>query len=94
MVIEKRSFLKSCFLSIYIGIRHFFGIFGLLLLPFSVYLPFIILKSFPTQLANKLFPEMNPLVLAGGIVLAVVMDCFMILCVSQRLIDTRKGPKV
>jgi len=94
MVIEKKSFLKSFFVSVYLGVRHFFGIFALILLPFILYLPFIVLKSFPGQLADKLFPEVNLLVLTAGVVVTVFVDCFMILCVSQRLIDTRKGTKV
>jgi hypothetical protein len=94
MVIEKRPFLKSCILSIYMGVRNFFGIFSLILLPFIIYLPLSILKNFPGQLADKLFPEANLFVLIAGSILTIFVDCFVILCASQRLLDSRREPKL
>jgi hypothetical protein len=90
MVIEKRPLLKSCGLSIYVSVRNFSKIFPLVLLPFAVYMPFTLLKSFPGQLADKLFPEINLYITFLSIVVTIFVDCFMILCVSQWLIDNRK----
>ena len=94
MVIEKKTLLKSCGLSIYMGIRNFFKIFPLILLPFIIYLPFTLLKSFPNELADKTFPEINILVTFAGIIVTIFVDCFMLLSVSQWLIDNRKGARI
>ena len=90
MVLEKKSFLKSCGISVLTGARSFLKIFPLILLPFIVYLPLTILKGIPEQLADKTFPGMNLLVIAFGTIITIFVDCFVILCVSGWLVDNRK----
>jgi uncharacterized membrane protein len=57
------------------------------------YLPFVVLKSFPAQLADKLFPEVNALVIVGGIVVSIFADCFLVLSAAQRVYDRSKDLK-
>jgi hypothetical protein len=90
IVIEKKSLIKALGRSIYLGLRNFFGIFVLLLLPFVVYLPVVLLKSGLAALADKTFPEIVLLVTVTSIVIAIFIDCFMIICVSHFLWNNEK----
>lgn len=90
MVLGKKPLLKSCGLSIWIGARNFFKIFPLILLPFIVYLPFTLIKSFPKELADKTFPEANLLINVISVIVTVFVDCFMVLSVSQWLVENKK----
>ncbi len=87
IVIQKKSLFKALIRSIYLGFRNFFSIFGLIFLPFLVYLPLMLLKSGAPQLINKTFPEINLYITAAGIVIALFIDCFIVICASQFLLD-------
>lgn len=88
MVIEKKALVKALGRSISFGFRRFFTIFGLIFLPFLVYLPFSLLRSLAPQLVDRTFPEITVFIIVAGIVAAIFIDCFTILCVSQLLLDT------
>lgn len=90
MVLEKKSLFKSLLSSICLGARNFFKIFSLILPSFVIYLPFTILKSLPVAIADRAFPEVNFIIIALGIIATIFIDCFMILCVSEWLIDNKK----
>ena len=87
MVIEKKSLIRALGSSIYLGFRNFFSIFGLVFLPFLVYLPILLLKSMLPQLAAKTFPEISLYIVGAGIIIAVFIDCFITICACQFLLD-------
>lgn len=91
MVIEKKALLKAVFESLYIGFRNFFTVFKIIFLPFIAYLPITLLKGMSTPLADKTFPEMNFIVVLISSVASIFVDSFIILCVSQFLLDKAKG---
>lgn len=90
MIIEEKSFIRALFRSIAQGARHFLTIFKLIFLPFSVYLPIILLKTDSVRLINKTFPEINLYILILGIFLAVFVECFVIVSASQFVLDNKK----
>ncbi len=91
LVLEHRAILKAIFRSIYLGARNFFTIFSLLFLPFLLYLPISLLKSFSTELISRTFPEITVYITAIGIVAAIYIDCFVIISVSQFLLHIKKS---
>ena len=90
MVIEKKALFKSLFNSIYIGVKNFLTIFTLIFLPFVAYLPVTLLKGVSVPLADKTFPEMNLLVTFVSIIASIFIDSFIIISVSQFLLDRAK----
>lgn len=87
MVMAKTSLFKSLLSSVALGGRNFFKILFLILPPFVIYLPFTILKNLPTAITDKTLPEVNLLIIALSSIATIFIDCFMILCVSQWLVD-------
>ena len=87
MVIEKRPLLKALGGSIYLGFRNFFKIFSLIFLPFLIYAPISLLKIASTKLAAKTFPEITFYIAGAGIIIAALIDCFIVVCASQFLLD-------
>jgi len=93
IVIEKRPFLAAFFRSITTGFRNFFKIFLLIALPYLLYLPIITLRGDPARLIGNTFPEVTAIVTLIGIMAAPILDCFIIICASQFLIDKLKAPE-
>jgi len=93
MVIEKRPFLKALWGSLSLGFRNFLTIFTLIFFPFLIYLPVIALKNFSPYLASRLFPEINIYIVALGIIVGALIDCFLYMCVSQFLMDKAETKK-
>ncbi len=89
VVVEKKSFLKSLARSMGLGFRNFFTVFSLVLVPYLIYLPIMILKNFAPLLANKLFPEFNVYLTFIGIIASIFIDCFVIISVTQHLLSDR-----
>ncbi len=87
IVIQKKSLLKALWGSISLGARNFFGIFILILVPFLLYLPITLLKGFSIKLVGLTFPEINLYVAGVGIVLAIFIDCFIVVFPSQFLLE-------
>lgn len=93
MVIEKKPFIKALGGSINLGFRNFFSLFSLIFLPFLLYFPISLLKIGSTKLAEKTFPEIILYVMAAGIILGVLIDCFVYICASQFLLDKEESKK-
>jgi len=91
IVIERVSLLKAMARSIMLGLRNFLTIFALIFLPFFIYLPIILLKSFSTQIMDKTFPEISLYITVAGIVITIFLDSFAIIAVSQFLLDRKKS---
>ena len=91
MVIEKKSFLAAFFKSVSMGLRNFFSILMIILLPYLLYVPVIALKSEPINVINRTFPEITVVITLVGILLALFLECFVILCASQFLLDKEKS---
>ncbi len=94
IVIDKNGLIKALVKSIYLAVRNFLNIFGLLLLPFLIYLPLTLLKSFSIELVDKTFPEINLYITLAGVIITVFLDSFIILCISEWLLDYREGHKI
>lgn len=90
MVLLKQPLLKAIWGSIIFGLRNFSSIFKLIFLPFLVYLPMVLLKSYSAALAGKTFPEIVVYITAVSIILAAFVDCFIIVCVSRFLMEKRQ----
>lgn len=87
LVIKKKSLLKALICSISLGLRNFGSIFTLIFLPFLIYLPIALLKVGSSKLVEKTFPEINLYIIIVGIILAVFVECFVVVCASQFLWD-------
>jgi len=89
IVIKKRPLFKALRESAYLGIRNFFGLFALLVVPFFMYLPISLLKlnHVSAKLAGLTFPEINVYIIVAGIVASLLIDCFVVICASQFLLD-------
>jgi len=90
IVIEKVSLLKALARSIMLGLRNFLTVFTLIFLPFFIYLPIILLKSFSAQIMDRTFPEMSLYITVAGIVFTVFLDSFAIIAISQFILDRKK----
>jgi hypothetical protein len=86
IVIRKNSLFKALLSSIAMGARYFFSIFTLILLPFLIYLPIVLLKSYSSILVHTTFPEISLLAAAVGIVATVFVECFIVVCATQFLL--------
>ena len=91
IVIKKKGLFKALGESVILGLRNFLSIFTLISLPFLVYLPVTLLKTGAPKLMEKTFPEISLLISSLGIILSVVMECFIIICVSQFILDKEKA---
>ena len=90
MVTRQKALLRAIGESIYLGFRNFFVIFPLIAVPSFLYLPVLLLKTFPSQLAEKTSPGIIPLVIVLGIVFSLFIECFILVCISSFILDTRK----
>ena len=93
IVIKNKTLLKALVESIYLGIRNFLSIFALILIPFLIYLPISLLKSFQLVIVNKTFPEITLYITTAGIIVAMFIDCFITICAAQFLLDKVKSTK-
>lgn len=91
IVIKKESLFKALGSSINLGWRNFVTIFTLIFLPFLVYLPITLLKTGSSRLINKTFPEINLYIAAAGIILTALVECFVVVCASQFLLDKEEA---
>jgi len=90
IVIKKTSFLRALGESISIGWRNFRIVFLTILVPYILFLPVMLLKSFPGTLFRKTFPEVIPIITLSGIVVALFAECIVIICVSRFVLDLYK----
>jgi len=87
MVIQKKSFLKAMGRSIFLGFRNFRYVFTLIFFPYLAYFPVSLLKSGSVKLAHRTFPEITFYITGVGIIIAMLIDCFIFICASQFLLD-------
>lgn len=90
MVVRKCSFVRSLFSSIGLGLRHFFSLILVIFLPYALYFPVTLLKAYSPEFGSKIFPEVTILILASGIIIAAFVDCFVVVCATQFLMDRAK----
>ena len=91
IVLEKKPFVKAFAGSVYLGFVNFFKMFVLLGLPFLVYFPMVLLRTAAVAIAERTFPEFIILVAAIGIVTTLFINLFIIVSVSQFLIDRKQA---
>jgi len=91
IVLKNKSFLPAVFQSISLGLRNFFKIFVIILLPHLIYLPIIALRMNPAKLVDNSFPEMTALITMATILIAPFLDCFIITCAAQFLSDKQEA---
>ncbi len=94
MIIGDMPLMKAVLKSLGVGIRGFFGIFTLIVFPYLIYFPMAVLKSIPVELMGKTFPEITPIILAVDIVIALIIECFVITSVSLCVLDMQKDKKI
>lgn len=92
IVFKKRMLFKALLESIILGFRNFLSLFMLIFLPFLIYLPITLLKSGAPKLMERTFPEINLYITVAGVILTAFIECFVIVCASQFLLD-KEGPK-
>ncbi len=77
--------------SIVRGAKWFLHIFPLLFVPLLVYLPVLLLKAFASAIVDKTFPEMTVIITVISILIAAVIECFIITSATQYLIVREKA---
>lgn len=87
IVLDKMRLFRALIKSVVIGVKNFFTIFAMILLPFLIYFPIVFIKSFSAEIVTKTFPEMNFIISLVGILVSIFLDCFVILCISRFLLD-------
>ena len=92
IVFKKKMLFKALLESVVLGFRNFLSLFMLIFLPFLIYLPITLLKTGGPKLMEKTFPEINLYITVAGIILTVFIECFIIVCASQFLLD-KEGAK-
>lgn len=87
IVIRKKSLIKALAGSVSLGFLNFAQILKLLFPLFFIYLPITLLKGASTEMINKIFPESVLLINIIGIVMSMFVDCFIIICASQWILE-------
>lgn len=87
IVIQRKSFFKALSSGVYLSVTNFPAVFGLIFLPFLIYLPIVLLRSIIPALAARTFPEIAVLITAMNSVVAIFVDCFVTICAAQFLLD-------
>lgn len=87
IVFKKKMLFKALLESVVLGLRNFFSLFALIFLPFLIYLPITLLKTGAPKLIDKTFPEISLYIAVAGIIFIAFIECFIIVCASQFLLD-------
>jgi len=90
MVIDNLSFVKSIGRSFVMALKNFFTILRIILLPFLLYLPVLFLKGFAAEIAVKTFPEAEAIITLAGIIAALFLDCFVMVSVTNFMLDKKE----
>ena len=93
IVFKNKSFLKALGESVAFGLKNFFPFLLLLVLPFSLYLPLVLVNLQPLKLVEATFPEIYLYVSAISIILSIFVDCYIIVCVSQFYLEKNMGKR-
>ncbi|MFC1699696.1 hypothetical protein ACFL1I_07065 [Candidatus Omnitrophota bacterium] len=91
IVIRKKMFIKALGQSIILGLKNFRSVFSLIFLPLMIYLPVALLKTGAPKIMDQTFPEMNLFIEGFGIVLTVLVECFIVVCAANFLLDKEKS---
>ncbi|MFA5145931.1 MAG: hypothetical protein WC515_00910 [Candidatus Omnitrophota bacterium] len=91
IVLANKPLVKAVVRSVTLAVKNFPTIIGLVLLPYLVYLPVVLLKSFSGAIMDKTVPESVVLVTVLGSVLSIFIDCFVILVAAQFVADKELG---
>lgn len=91
MVIEKKGLFKAILESIVTGLRNFLKLFGLIVMPLFFYLPVILLNVFLVAIMYKTFPEVSFYITLLNIMLALFIDCFVMVIATQFLLGMKKA---
>lgn len=91
IITEKKALIKAIIGSIAVAARNFLKVFCLVLVPLLFYLPVIFMKTFLVAIMDKTIPEASVYITLLGIVTSVFVDCFVIISVTQFLLDTKKA---
>ena len=94
IVIQKKPILKAFGLSIWMGLVNIFKLFTIVLVPYLLYLPVVLLKIFLPLVMDKTVPEISLYITGLGIVLAIFVDCFVYVCAGNFLLEKEKNRKV
>ncbi|MFH1753804.1 MAG: hypothetical protein ABH875_06440 [Candidatus Omnitrophota bacterium] len=94
IVLKNKRLFKAVMESVYLGARNFFGIFALIFLPYLIYLPLALVRSTPLKLIEMTFPEINMIISVIDVLVAIVIDCFIIIGVSRFLLEETGGNKI
>ncbi|MFA6320574.1 MAG: hypothetical protein WCY36_01815 [Candidatus Omnitrophota bacterium] len=91
IILDKKSLLKAIAGSVVKSVMNFIKVFCLILVPLSFYLPSLIMSSFLSPIMDKTFPEVGFYITLLTIVTAVFVDCFILMVMTQFLLDTKKA---
>ncbi|MBF0217256.1 MAG: hypothetical protein HQL30_09730 [Candidatus Omnitrophica bacterium] len=94
MVIRDLSIFKAFVKSLVFGMRGFWGLFVMILVPYLLHLPMLAMKSFPVVLAGKTFPEVIFLILAADIIVVLAVEAFVVVSVSLCVINSAEGDRI
>lgn len=90
MVINKKSWFKALWSSIVLGWNNFGVLFALVFFPFLLYLPITLLKSGTHKLIYCTFPEITLYITAFGIALTAFIECLVLVCAAQFVLDIKQ----
>lgn len=93
IVINKLPLFKALLKSLRLSISNFGTVLGLIALPFLLYYPIIFLKSIAPQLIDNTLPEIMVFITFLGVIVSIFVDCFIIVCASQWLLNFDKEAK-
>lgn len=91
IIIEKKSLFKAIIGSVAVSARNFIKIFCLIVVPFLLYMPMILMNAFLLDIMDKTFPEVSFYITLLNIIITVVIDCFIMVSVTQFLLDIKKA---
>lgn len=90
IIIEKKSLFKALWSSLVKSTTNFVKVFFMVIVPLSFYLPSLIMGSFLDTMIDKTFPEIGFYITLLTIATAVAVDCFVLMVMTQFLLDTKK----
>ncbi|MBL7068996.1 MAG: hypothetical protein ISS34_03990 [Candidatus Omnitrophica bacterium] len=93
IVIKKKPFIKALGESAFKGLLNFFAIFTLLLVPYLICSPVLLVKIFYKELMEATFVEMVFFVTLGGIVIIKLVECYTTICITRFLLDKERLTK-
>ncbi len=94
ITLKHRRLFAALGVSVRHGLRNFFTMFGLIFLPYLIYLPLTLARSTPLRLVEVTFPEINIVIAVVDTVAAVFIDCFIFLSVAAFFTENSGGGEI